>query len=127
MHRLVRSLWIMGGTIAVALGAVGIVVPVLPTTPFMLLAAYCYARSSRRFLHWLLHNRWFGCYIRNYRERRGMSLRHKILTLVALWLSIAYAVLYAVAAWWGKALLVAVALGVTAHLWHIRTLKPDPR
>ncbi len=125
MNRIVQVVLIVSGTFFVALGVLGIFVPVLPTTPFLLLAAFCYARSSERFLHWLLTNRWFGAYIKNYREGRGIPLREKLLTIVALWLSIGFSALYVVESWWGKLLLVAVAVGVTAHLLRIKTPRAD--
>ena len=74
MKRLTRVLLIAGGNLCVALAVLGLFLPVLPTTPFLLLAAVCYARSSERFYHWLVTNRWFGAYIRNYREGRGIPL-----------------------------------------------------
>jgi uncharacterized membrane protein YbaN (DUF454 family) len=125
MNRLARFLLIGFGTLCVALGIVGIFVPILPTTPFLLLAAFCFARSSRRFLNWLLTNRWFGAYIRNYREGRGIPRREKVLTIIALWLTIGFSSLYAVSVWWGKLLLIVVAIGVTVHLVRLRTFKPD--
>lgn len=125
MSRLVRFLLIGFGALCVALGVVGIFVPILPTTPFLLLAAFFFARSSQRFLNWLLTNRWFGAYIRNYREGRGIPRREKVLTILALWLTIAFSALYAVPVWWGRLLLLAVAVGVTVHLVRIRTFKPD--
>jgi uncharacterized membrane protein YbaN (DUF454 family) len=100
-------------------------VPVLPTTPFLLLAAICYARSSERFYHWLLNNRWFGEYIKNYREGRGIPLREKTLTLIALWLTIGFTTLLVVSAWWGQLILLGVAVGVTIHLVRIKTFKRD--
>ena len=66
MKKLVRVLLLLGGTLCVILAVVGMFVPVLPTTPLLLLAAVCYARSSERFYRWLLTNRWCGPYIRNY-------------------------------------------------------------
>ena len=68
MENLKKNLLIAAGTLCVVLGVIGMFIPVLPTTPFLLLAAVCYGRSSKRFYHWLLTNRWFGEYIRNYRE-----------------------------------------------------------
>ncbi len=65
---------IVAGTICVCLGVAGIFLPLLPTTPFLLLAAVCYAGSSPRFYHWLMNNRWFGRYIKNYREGKGLTL-----------------------------------------------------
>jgi len=126
MNRLARFLLIGFGTLCVALGVVGIFVPILPTTPFLLLAAFCFARSSQTFLNWLLTNRWFGAYIKNYREGRGIPRREKVLTIIALWLTIGFSTLHAVSVWWGKLLLIVVAIGVTVHLLRIRTFKPDP-
>ena len=74
--RLTRNLLIVGGTLCVALATLGLFLPVLPTTPFLLLAAVCYACSSERFYYWLLSNRWFGAYIRNYRDSLA-SLRSR--------------------------------------------------
>ena len=111
------------GTLAVTLGVIGIFVPILPTTPFLLLAAFCYARSSERFYRWLLTNRWFGSYLRNYREGRGMALRDKLLTLTALWLAIGSSVAFAIPSPWGKAALTLIALAVTVHLARIKTLR----
>ena len=126
MRSLVRPLLIAIGTIAVALAVVGMFVPILPTTPFLLLAAACYARSSDRFLNWLLHNRWFGAYIRNYREGRGMPRRTKVLTLAALWTTLLLSGTFAVSAWWLRLLLVMVGAGVTIHLLRIPTYLGEP-
>ena len=128
MRSLVRLLLIAIGTIAVALAIVGMFVPVLPTTPFLLLAAACYARSSDRFLNWLTHNRWFGAYIRNYREGRGMPRLTKTLTLAALWATLILSGAFAVSTWWLRLVLVAVGAGVTIHLLRIPTYAavPDP-
>jgi hypothetical protein len=123
MKRLVRAFWIAGGTLSVATGILGIFMPVLPTTPFMLLAAFCYSHSSPRCYRWLLHNRWFGDYIRNYREGRGMPLRLKTLTIAALWLTIGATAVYALTAWWSRSLLLAVAAAVTIHLLSIKAYK----
>ena len=79
-----RILLIACGTLCVALAVLGLFLPVLPTTPLLLLAAVCYARSSERFYHWLMTNRWFGAYIRNYREGRGIPLWHKVLAISLL-------------------------------------------
>ena len=127
MNRIVRPLLIVTGTLCVALGVVGIFVPILPTTPFFLLAVSCYSRSSQKFLNWLLTNRWFGAYIKNYREGLGLPRRVKILTIVALWLTISFSARYAVSVWWVRLLLIVVAIGVTVHVLRIKTFKPDPK
>ena len=116
---------IVFGTLFVGLGLVGIFLPVLPTTPFLLLAAVCYARSSQRFYDWLLNNRWFGEYIRNYREGKGVHLRHKVSALVLLWGTIGAAVLLWVEKGWVRALLLVIAAGVTIHLVQLKTLRSE--
>ncbi|OPZ25849.1 MAG: Inner membrane protein YbaN [Lentisphaerae bacterium ADurb.BinA184] len=123
--RVRRALLVGIGTAAVGLGVIGIFLPVLPTTPFLLLAAACYARGSRRFYVWLMTNRWCGESIRNYREGRGVPLRQKVLTLALLWITIGATACLAVSLWWVRLLLLAVAVGVTIHLLMLKTLKPD--
>lgn len=125
MKGLAKTLLIISGTLCVVLAVLGMFLPVLPTTPFLLLAGVCYARSSKRFYHWLMTNRWFGEYIRNYREGRGIPLKQKILTILLLWLTIGYAVLFVVLAWWIKFILLGTAVGVTVHLLRIKTFKPE--
>lgn len=124
MNALGRAVLIVLGTICVGLGILGIVLPVLPTTPFLLLAAFLYARSSDRFYNWLLTNRWFGPYIDNYRRGRGMPLIQKGLTIALLWLSIGYAAGFVVTATWLQMLLLGIAVGVTWHLLRIPTYHP---
>jgi uncharacterized membrane protein YbaN (DUF454 family) len=127
MNSILRLFFIGAGTGCVALGVLGIFLPVLPTTPFLLLAAFCYARSSERLHRWLLTNRWFGDYLRNYHEGRGMRLRDKVLALVVMWTAIGWTVLNAVPAWWGKAVLLTIAIAVTIHLLRLRTLRRERR
>lgn len=125
MKALTRTLLIVGGTLCVALGILGMFLPVLPTTPFLLLAAVCYGRSSKRFYDWLMTNRWCGAYIRNYREGRGITLRQKTLTISLLWLTIGYTVWFVLSLWWVRLILLGVAGGVTFHLIRMKTLKPE--
>jgi uncharacterized membrane protein YbaN (DUF454 family) len=118
-----RILLVIAGTVCVGLGIVGIFVPVLPTTPFLLLAAACYARSSKRFHSWLLNNKWFGSYIRNYLERKGITLRAKIITLSLLWITIGVSITFAVETLALKLILGIIAIGVSIHILSLRTLK----
>ncbi|HET7009470.1 MAG TPA: YbaN family protein [Anaerolineales bacterium] len=124
MGQLVRWVFVVLGTLSVALGVIGVFVPVLPTTPFLLLAAFFYARSSDKFLDWLLNNRVLGAYVRNYREHRGMLAQDKLLTILALWLGIGLSGYLAVASPAGRLALLAIAAAVTWHLLRIRTLRP---
>ena len=119
----VRILLILAGTLFVGLGILGIFVPVLPTTPFLLLAAACYARSSQRFYGWLLNNKWFGNYIRSYLERKGVPLKIKALTITLLWITIGLSVAFAVQGFIIRLILVLIAIGVSIHIICIRTLK----
>ena len=119
---LLKGLLVAVGVIAVGLGTVGVFVPLLPTTPFLLLAAACFIRSSDRLYAWLMHHKWFGSYIRNYREHRAITLRAKVFTLILLWAAIGYSALAVASTWWLRALLAAIAVGVTIHLLHLKTL-----
>jgi uncharacterized protein len=123
VSRAARTLLVVCGTLSVALGALGAFLPLLPTTPFLLLAAVCYARGSERCHRWLLTNRLFGRYLRDYREGRGVSLRHKVAALALLWMTIGLAAWRVVPSWWGKVLLLGVAVGVTVHLVRMKTAK----
>jgi len=118
-------LLIVSGTLCVALAVLGMFLPILPTTPFLLLAAFCYARSSERFYQWLLTNRWCGEYIRNYQEGRGIPLGQKILTVLLLWLTIGYTALFVVGVGWVRLILLGIAVGVTIHLIRIKTLRTE--
>lgn len=116
MRALTRTLLVVAGTLSVALGVIGVFVPLMPTTVFLLLAAYCYARSSERLYRRLLDSRWLGAYIRNHREGRGIPRRQLAVILVLLWLTMGYSVLFVVPAWWVDLLLLAISLAVTVFL-----------
>ena len=93
-QKLVRALWLIAGTICVVLGAIGIVLPILPTTPFLLAAAACYYKSSERMHRWLLNNKWLGEYIRNYTEGKGLTKKTKITALIVLWITISFSTVF---------------------------------
>jgi uncharacterized protein len=121
VRRIWRSFLLVIGILSVALGVVGTVVPLLPTTPLLLLAAFCFARSSDRFHAWLLGNRWFGETIRNYRDGLGLPLRQKIVTLAILWVTVVTTSIFAVPLWPVRILLGAIATGVTVYLLSLPT------
>lgn len=108
------------GTILVGIGILGIFLPLLPTTVFFLMAAWCYARSSQKFYDWLHKNRLFGKYLKNYREGRGISRPSKISTIVVLWGGILYSIFvtHSVPV---QLVLAAIAIGVTIHIVMIPT------
>lgn len=125
MRGIIRPLLVALGTLSVVIGVVGIFVPILPTTPFLLLAAACYARSSPRFLHWLLDNPWFGSYLRNYRAGQGIPRSVKVPALIVLWATITMSIAYAPPAWWVKILLGGIGLVVSIHLILLKTYRPS--
>lgn len=113
------------GILSLTLGIVGIFVPLLPTTPLLLLAAACFMRSSEKLHHWLMNHPWLGSYIRHYREYRAVTLRTKVTTLVVLWLTIGYAVIFVLDALALRILLLGIAVGVTIHLVSLKTLTKE--
>jgi len=122
-NRLVKRLLTIAGTFSVGLGILGIFLPLWPTTPFFLLAAACYGRSSEKFYHWLLNNKWFGKYIKNYREGKGIPLKVKILSISLLWLTIVFSTIFIVDNLFVIIVLILIATGVTIHIISIRSGK----
>jgi len=118
-----RRILIGAGTLSTGLGIIGIFVPILPTTPFLLLAAACYMRSSERFYQWLINNRLLGAYVRNYIEGKGMPVKIKMFTILLLWLTIALTIVFGVQNIVIKIVLICIAVGVTAHIALIRKRK----
>jgi len=104
------------GAASAGVGVVGAFVPILPTTPFLLLAAFLLARSSERLHRRLLGNRLIGEYLRLYYERRCMTRRHKAVTVVLLWVGLAFSAVVAVDPWWIRGILGGIGVGVTAHI-----------
>ena len=118
-----RGTFIVAGTISLGLGAAGVFLPILPTTPFLLLSAACYYKGSERMHRWLLNNKLFGSYIRNYKEGKGISKIAKILSLFLLWITIGYSVFFMVGSYVVQLILFAVAIAVTVHVATLPTLR----
>jgi uncharacterized membrane protein YbaN (DUF454 family) len=115
-----KIILISTGTLMVGIGIFGIFIPILPTTPFLLIAAALYARSSDRFYNWLLNNKIFGRYIKNYREGKGIPLKLKIFIIALLWLTIGISAFFAIDILWVRIILGIIAVGVTIHIIRIR-------
>lgn len=114
---------ILGG-VAFVLGVVGIFVPLLPTTPFLLLAAALWVRSSQRLYEWLLTHRCFGEYIRNFRENNAIPLRAKVVSITLMWATMLYCIFVLLdGRWWAQVALLVVAVGVTWHILSFATLR----
>ena len=124
-YSLRNILLISAGSVSFVLGAVGVVLPLLPTTPFLLLSAACFIRSSDRLYSWLIHHRYFGEYIRRYREHRAITQRHKIVSILLLWIVISISAFTAVQSWWLRGLLLVIAAGVTVHILSLNTWMKD--
>lgn len=116
-----RPVLIAAGTLCLGLGIIGVFVPVLPTTPFLLLASYCYARSSTRLHQWLLANRLFGRHIRDWEEHRSLPLKAKMLISLLLASVFALTVSFAIPYLALKILLILLGIGVTIYIWRIPT------
>ena len=120
-NRILKIGLIIAGTILTVLGFIGIFVPLLPTTPFLLLAAACYARSSKKIYARLLNNRLCGKYIKGYIERKGLPLNIKLFSIVFLWTAIILSALFVVLNFLLKILLLLIAVCVSIHILHIQT------
>ena len=110
------------GWLSVVLGVIGIFLPVLPTTPFLLLAAACFARSSPRFYHWLVDHPRLGPWIRDYLEGNGIPLKGKVYAIVTMWFSIALSC-YLVPLLWARIFMLTSAVLVTVYILRQKTLR----
>ncbi|MFI3318733.1 MAG: YbaN family protein [Rikenellaceae bacterium] len=117
-----KILFVIFGTLSLLLGVLGIFLPLLPTTPFLLLSATLYLHSSPRLYRWLIEHKTFGSYIRNYKENKAMARRTKITIITALWLSLIYSMGWVVDPLWAKGLLLAVGVGVSWHILRLKTI-----
>ena len=122
LRKPIKGLLIATGTFFIGLGIVGIFVPVLPTTPFLLISATLYAKSSKSFYNWLVNNKILGRYIKNYREGKGIPLKLKIITIALLWITIGCSAIFAIDIFWVRVMLVIIAIGVTIHIIRIKPL-----
>jgi uncharacterized protein len=118
-----RALLIFIGTISLGFAIIGIFLPLLPTTPFLLLTAACYLRSSERLYAWLTNHKLFGKYIRSYVEGKGISVNTKLFALALLWASIIYTAFFAVPTLIIQIILLIIAASVTVHIIRIPTSK----
>jgi len=114
--------WFVLGWVMVALGLIGLVLPVMPTTVFLILAAGCFSHSSPRFEQWLLDHRWFGSSIRRWRERRAIPLKAKLVAIVSMATGYAVLLFSTRPAWWVALL---VACGLVACASYVATRPND--
>lgn len=118
MNKIIRILLLIAGGISLFLGIVGIFLPLLPTTPFVLLTAMCWARSSERFHSWLLNHRLFGSMVANWESHRVIPLKAKWLSTImmngAIWISLFFGM---ESSWWFKILMISIGISVSLWIW----------
>ena len=117
-----KTVCIILGTVSLTLGIIGIFLPLLPTTPFLLLTAALYFRGSPRLYQWLLNHKHFGPYIRNFRENKAIPLRAKIISLLLMWGTMIYCIFFLIPLVWVKVVMFLVAAGVSWHILSFKTL-----
>ena len=124
MNSAKKALLVAAGSLCIVLAVLGVFLPLLPTTPFLLLASACYVRSSERLHGWLMGNRLLGGYIRNFQERRGVPFRAKVATVVLLWLPLLYSV-YRLDIFWLEAALMLMGMIWSVLIFRMKTFKGD--
>lgn len=123
LKKMKRWLLILAGSVSLGLGTLGVVVPLLPTTPFLLLTAACYIKSSERLYKWLINHRLYGKFLRNYIEHKAIALNVKIGSIALLWITIITSSILFISVTWLKVLLIVKAVIVTLHINSFRTIK----
>ncbi len=118
---LARHLLLTCGWLSLGVGALGLLVPVLPTAPFVLLAAACFLRSSERLHHWLISHPTFGCHVEDYLAGRGLQARTKVVALTTLWMSVLASAYFFVPLLAVDLLLIAIAASVSVYLLRLPT------
>ena len=118
-----RYLYLIMGFLLVGIGILGIFLPVLPTTIFLILASACFMKSSPKANEWLKNNRWLGPYLKNYTDKTGLTIKSKIVLLSILWISITFSALILTDIPAIRILLLLIAIGVTIHLVMVKTAK----
>lgn len=124
--KIYRYLFIGLGWFFVGLGIVGIVTPLLPTTVFFIIATWFFAKSSDRFYAWLIYHPRFGKFIRDYREKRGMPLKSKIVAILMLHVTIVSSMIFFTNNIFVRILLVFIAVGVSTYIISLNTIKNEP-
>jgi uncharacterized membrane protein YbaN (DUF454 family) len=117
-----KYLFIAAGFTSLSFGVAGIFLPILPTTPFLLLSAACFLKSSKSLYKWITNHKIFGSYISNYIKFRAVTTKSKILSILFLWVMILSSAVFFTNIIWLRILLVLIASGVTTHILMMRTL-----
>lgn len=121
---LLRWILICIGWISIAGGIVGLLLPLVPTVPFLLLAALCFSRSSQRFHSWLVDHKHLGPLVRDYLTHGRIALRAKVMAIATIWISVPASTFLLIEIVWVRVLLMATATAVTLYLLVIPTVAP---
>jgi len=121
MKQFNKYVFITIGSMSVALGFIGIFLPLLPTTPFLLLGAACYIKGSPALYNWLIEHKILGKYIKGYLDGEGIPLKTKIFSITLMWLLMAYSGIFIVKIIFVRIILFVTAIGVTWHILSIKT------
>jgi uncharacterized protein len=115
-NKTLRILFIIAGSISLLLGIIGAFLPLLPTTPFVLLSAYCYAKSSARLYELLLKHKIFGRIISDYSKNRIIRKKTKIIAISFMWISLSVSLIFFMPFLWVRIIVIAIGLSVTIYL-----------
>ena len=116
-----KIIYVTAGSVSLVLGTLGIFLPLLPTTPFYLLTAWLYTRSSEKLYDKVMSNKCFGTIVRNFQENKSIPLKTKVIIIAMLWVTILLSSFLAVSVWWVRLLLFAIAAATTIHILSYRT------
>jgi uncharacterized membrane protein YbaN (DUF454 family) len=119
--KLHRYAYFSAGILLVAIGIIGIFLPLLPTTIFLILASACFVKSSPRANEWLRNHKILGVYIKNYQDKSGLTVKSKIFSIAFLWISISISGLLLTNEFYIRMILLAIAIGVSIHLISVKT------
>lgn len=119
-----KILFVVLGLISLVVGILGVFLPLLPATPFLLFSAWSFAKSSDKLYNWLMNHKVLGTIIRDYRDEKSLTIRIKISAILLLWVSMLYSIFYVVnEKLWLQLILATIATGVTIHLLTLKTKK----
>ncbi len=119
-----KWLWNIIGIVSFVLGFMGMFLPVLPTTPFWLLTAFCFMKGSQKLYDWAMSYKTFNEVVTNFRIHRAIPLRIKVISTLTLWITIIISCIV-VKQLWLSILLLIIAIAVTCHILSFRTLKRE--
>ena len=120
---LYKYLYLISGILLVAIGVIGIFLPLLPTTIFLILASACFIKGSPKAHEWLRNQKILGAYIKNYQDKTGLTIKAKVFNITFLWIMILSSAYFFTEELFIRLILMAIAIGVTIHLLMVKTKK----